>query len=118
MSLFKCLLFATLVSQVLPAAQGEARCPGNLASLPVHQVLSSAIVIPVEVNHFGPYDFIVDTGAQVSSIDGSLAAVLHLKPQRVVGVAGAATYAPGWISQFGPLAGRNARRRRLPRGNH
>src|SRR5205823_720612 len=95
MSLFKCLLFATLLFETVPAAQGEARCPGNVASLPVRQVQSTAIVIPVEVNQSGPYDFMVDTGAQVTSIDSSLAAELHLKPQSVVGVTGAVTYARG-----------------------
>ena len=39
-----------------------------------------------------PYDFLVDTGAQVTTIDASLAAELHLKPQSTVGVGGASTY--------------------------
>lgn len=40
----------------------------------------------------GPFDFIVDTGAQISSIDTSLIAELHLKVQRAVRVASVATY--------------------------
>jgi len=49
-------------------------------------------VVAVEANHSGPYDFLVDTGAQVSTIDASLAAQLLLKPQSSVGVGGAATF--------------------------
>ena len=51
------------------------------------------IVIPIEINHSGPYDFLVDTGAQVTTIEPSLAAELHLKAQGTTGVGGVATYA-------------------------
>jgi len=92
-------LFASFVlaAAIVSTLSAETRCPGNVASLPVRQVQSTAIVIPVEVNQSGPYDFMVDTGAQVTSIDSSLAAELHLKPQSVVGVTGAATYARGGL---------------------
>jgi hypothetical protein len=92
MSLIKCLLFASLLSQAASAAQGEAYCPGNVASLPLPFVQSSLIVISVEVNHSGPYDFVVDTGAQVNTIDLSLASELNLKSQGTVGVGGASTF--------------------------
>jgi Aspartyl protease len=92
MSLIKCLLFASLLSQAASAAQGEASCPGNVASLPLRLVQSSLIVVPVEVNHSGPFDFLVDTGAQVSTIDSSLASELKLKSQGTVGVGGASTF--------------------------
>ncbi|HMG86367.1 MAG TPA: retropepsin-like aspartic protease [Terracidiphilus sp.] len=92
MSLFKCLLVASLLSQAAPAALGEAHCPGNVASLTLRLVQGTLIVVAVEANHSGPYDFLVDTGAQVSTIDVSLATELHLKPQSAVGVEGAATF--------------------------
>ena len=92
MSLFKCLLVASLLSQAAPAAHGEAHCPGNVASLTLRLVQGTLIVVAVEANHSGPYDFLVDTGAQVNTIDVSLAAQLHLKPQGTVGVGGAATF--------------------------
>jgi gag-polyprotein putative aspartyl protease len=93
MSLFKCLLLASLVSQALPAAHGEAHCPGNVASLTLRLVQGALIVIPIEINHSGPYDFVVDTGAQTTSIEPSLAAELGLKAQGTTGVGGVATYA-------------------------
>src|SRR5271156_346150 len=93
MSFFKCLLIASLVSQTLPAAQGEAHCPGSVASLTLRLVQGALIVVPIEINHSGPYDFVVDTGAQVTTIEPSLAAELGLKAQGTTGVGGVATYA-------------------------
>ena len=93
MSLFKCLLLASLVSQTLPAAHGDAHCPENVASLTLRLVQGALIVVPIEINHSGPYDFVVDTGAQVTTIEPSLAAELGLKAQGTTGVGGVATYA-------------------------
>ena len=73
MSLIKCLLLASLVSQTLAAARGEAHCPGNVASLTLRLVQGALIVVPIEINHSGPYEFVVDTGAQVTTIEPSLA---------------------------------------------
>lgn len=92
MSLFKRPLLSGLLLLTLSAAQAGANCPGNVASLPLRLVQSIVIVVSVEVNGAGPYDFMVDTGAQVSTIDTSLAAELHVKPQSSVGLSGAATY--------------------------
>jgi hypothetical protein len=92
LSLFKCLLLASLVSQTLPAAHGEAHCPGSVASLPLRLVQGALIVVPIEINHSGPYDFVADTGAQVSTVEPSLASELHLKVQGSTGVGGVATY--------------------------
>jgi hypothetical protein len=51
MPLFKCLLFASLVFQTLPAAHGEAHCPGSVASLTLRLVQDALIVVPIEINH-------------------------------------------------------------------
>jgi hypothetical protein len=56
-------------------------------------VQGALIVIPIEINHAGPYDFIVDTGAQVPTIEPSVAAELDVKAQGTTGVGGVATYA-------------------------
>jgi hypothetical protein len=93
MSLFKCLLLASLVSQTLPAAHGEANCPGNVASLTVRLVQGALIIVPIKINHSGPYDFLVDTGAQVTTIEPSLEAELGVKAQGTTGVDGVATFA-------------------------
>jgi hypothetical protein len=44
--------------------------------------------VPIKINHTGPYDFLVDTGAQVSIVDPALAAELHLKMEGTVGFVG------------------------------
>ena len=93
MSLFKCLLLASLVSQTLSAAHGEAHCPGNIASLTLRLVQGALIVVPIEINHSRPYDFLIDTGAQVTTIEPSLAVELGLQAQGTTGVGGVATYA-------------------------
>jgi len=47
----------------------------------------SLIVVPVEINHSGPYDFLVDTGAQITTVDSFSAVNLGLKAQGTTGVA-------------------------------
>jgi hypothetical protein len=92
MSIFKSLVFAGLAATV-SIINAEPHCPGNVDSLNLRLVQSSLIVVPVEINHTGPYDFVVDTGAQVSTIEPALASELHLKAEGNIGVAGVATYA-------------------------
>lgn len=92
MSRFRCLLLGSLASLTLPAAHGEAHCPGNVASLTLRFVQSSLIVVPIEINHSGPYDFVVDTGAQVTSVEATLASELHLRNEGTTGVGGVATF--------------------------
>jgi Aspartyl protease len=81
MSVIKCLASMSLVAIILPALHAEPHCPGNVASLPFHLVQRSLIIVPVVINHSGPYDFLVDTATQFTVIDPLLAAELHLKAQ-------------------------------------
>ena len=39
------------------------------------------MIVPVFVNHAGPYNFLLDTGSQITMVDTSLAASLHLATQ-------------------------------------
>jgi len=67
----------------------EPRCPGNTASLRFHLIQRSRIIVPVVINHTGPYEFLLDTGAGSTIVDPALATELHLKtqgPAEVVGV--------------------------------
>ena len=89
MSLIKCLASISLAAITLPTLHSEPRCPGNIASLPFHLVQRSRIIVPVVINHTGPYEFLVDTGAGSTIVDPLLATELHLKTQgsaEVVGV--------------------------------
>ena len=70
-------------------ASAETHCPGNVASVPFRLVNRHQIVLAVSINHSGPYNFLLDTGAQITMVDPSLAAELHLDTQGAAVVAGA-----------------------------
>ena len=82
------LLSVSLAAFSLPLLHGEAHCPGNIASLPFHLVQRYLIIVPVVINHSGPYEFLVDTGTRFTIVDPLLATELHLKTQGRIGVDG------------------------------
>ena len=71
---------------------GEKRCPGNVPSVSLRQVQGAVNVVSVVVNGAGPFDFLVDTGAQTTTVDEQLASQLRLPVVGTAGVSGAATY--------------------------
>jgi hypothetical protein len=73
MSLIKCLASISLAAITLPTLHSQPRCPGNIASLPFHLVQRSRIIVPVTINHAGPYEFLVDTGTGSTIVDPALA---------------------------------------------
>jgi hypothetical protein len=83
---FASLVFTTTMVTVLGA---ETRCPGNVASLPFRLVNRHQMIVAVSVNRSGPYAFLLDTGMQITAVDPSVAAELHLEPRGVAVVAGA-----------------------------
>src|ERR1700694_3663488 len=83
------LATANLALALLPALYAETHCPGNVASIRPRFVERSIIVVPVRVNDFGPYDFVLDTAEQVTTIDPVLALDLHLKLEGTTRVTGA-----------------------------
>jgi hypothetical protein len=85
---FKWFAFLVLSATMVPALTAETRCPGNVASLPFRLVNSHQMIVAVSVNHSGPYNFLLDTGMQITTVDASLAAELHLEPQGDAVVAG------------------------------
>jgi hypothetical protein len=85
------LVAVSLALVILPAVEAEPRCPGSVASVTPRFVQHALIVIPVRVNQAGPFDFMVDTGSQVTVIDPLLAAELNLKPQGRVGLVSVAS---------------------------
>jgi Aspartyl protease len=87
MSLIKCLACLSLAAITLPAPAAETHCPGNAASVPFRFVNRHLIVLAVSINHTGPYNFLLDSGAQITLIDPSLAADLHLDAQGAAVVA-------------------------------
>jgi len=70
------LLAASLISALL----AETHCPGNAASVPLRLVNRHQMMVPVSLNHSGPYNFPLDTGMQITVVDPSHAAELRLEP--------------------------------------
>jgi hypothetical protein len=81
MSLIKCLASIILAAITLPTLHSQPRCPGNIASLPFRLVHGYRIILPVVINHTGPYPFLLDTGTGSTIVDPLLATELHLKTQ-------------------------------------
>lgn len=64
----------------------EARCPGNAETMRYHPLSHLQIAIPVAINGAGPYEFLVDTGAQITIIESSLKAEVHLHAEGKIGL--------------------------------
>jgi hypothetical protein len=89
MTSFRWFPSLVLAATIVSALAAETHCPGNAASVPLHFVNRHQIVLSVSVNHTGPYSFLLDSGTQMTMIDPSLAAELHLDTQGAAVVAGA-----------------------------
>jgi hypothetical protein len=81
MSTLKVFVSLVLAATLVPALTAETHCPGNVASLPFLVVNRHQIIVQVSINHTGPYDFLLDTGAQMTALDPSLAVELRLDKQ-------------------------------------
>ena len=84
MSNFKQFAAFVVVTTIVPALHAEPHCPGNVASL----TNSHQMIVAVSINHSGPYNFLLDTGTQMTMVNPSLAAELHLNTQGSAVVAG------------------------------
>lgn len=71
----------------------ETRCPGNVTPVQYHSLQHSQIAVSVKVNGSGPYEFMVDTGAQVTLIDPVLADELKLEAAGSIGVVAVTSFA-------------------------
>jgi hypothetical protein len=97
------LVAISLATIRLTVLQAEPHCPGSIASVTPRFVQHALIVIPVRINQAGPFDFMVDTGSQVTVIEPSLAAELHLKPRGTVGLVSVASYAQASVTVLDSL---------------
>ncbi len=98
--------FASLVilaTAVVTTLGAETRCPGNVASVPFHLVNRHQIIVAVSVNKSGPYNFLLDTGTQVTMVDPSLAAELHLATSGEAEVASAGFHASASFANLDSL---------------
>jgi hypothetical protein len=100
MSTFQWLASFVLAATVVPALPAEPHCPGNVASVPFRLVNRYQMIVAVSVNHSGPYNFLLDTGTQMTMVDPALAAELHLNTQGSAGVAGVGFLASAPFAQL------------------
>jgi hypothetical protein len=61
------------------------------------------MIVAVEVNHSGPYSFLLDTGTQFTMIDPSFAAELHATGEDSIPVAGTGFHATASSTLLGPF---------------
>lgn len=93
MTTLKWLASASFAAVIFPALNAEPHCPGNLDSLRPRLIENVQIIVPVTINHSGPYDFLLDTGAQITTVDPGLAKALDLKIEGTTGIIGVGNYA-------------------------
>jgi hypothetical protein len=98
---FASLVLAATIVHTLPA---EIHCPGSAASVPLRLVNRYQMIVSVFLNKSGPYDFLLDTGTEMTMIDVSLANALHLETHGAAVVAGAGLQVAAAFSQLDELA--------------
>jgi Aspartyl protease len=92
MSTFKWLVLVGLAA-ASAMVQAEPPCPGNVGNLRLRLIQNAQIIVPVAINHTGPYDFLLDTGAQMTTVVPALAKALDLKIEGTAGVIGVGSFA-------------------------
>ena len=68
--------------------QAETPCPVNIKPVPFHSSRQRQMIVQVSINNAGTYDFLLDTGSQMTVVDSSLAAELRLPSKGTANVAG------------------------------
>lgn len=92
---------ALLITSVL---SGESRCPGNVETIRYHRLDRSQIGVSVTINGEGPFELVVDTGSQMTIIEPSLSAELHLASAGHAGVVSDVTRAIVDMVRLGSIA--------------
>jgi hypothetical protein len=103
MTNFKVFATVVLAATIVSTLAAETRCPGNVASVPFHIVNRHQIIVAVSVNHSGPFNFLLDTGTQITMVDPSLADQLHLATEGEAIVASVGTHASASYAQLDQL---------------
>ena len=106
MTSFKVFASLVLAVNIVSTLSAETRCPGNVASLPFRTVNRHQMIVPVSINHAGPFSFLLDTGTQMTMVDPALAAALHLETTgkadvASVGMQAAASFAQADLVEAG-----------------
>jgi len=94
---FALLFIAALLLGTLRAQTG---CPANVRAIPLHKLNQHQMVVNVSINGSGPYDFLLDTGTQMTVVDLSLAADLRLTTTGNINVAGVSLEGPALYARL------------------
>ena len=93
MKIFNGFASLVLAAATVATLSAETHCPGNITGVPLQNVNHNQILVAVSVNHSGPYNFLLDTGAELTIVDPSLATELHLSAQGSANVTSAGSSA-------------------------
>ena len=90
-------LLATVIFISATVLSAETSCTANLAVRPANAASASRYQVIVEayVNDAGPYQFLLDTGSQITMIDETLASELRIKPSTSAAVVGVSLHGKG-----------------------
>jgi hypothetical protein len=104
-----CLVVLIALLCTAPTSFADATGP---AVVPFHFVRGFAVVVPVRVNGRGPYDFMLDTGSTITTLDRDLGNELALTPQGQGTVTTLTEHAPAPLAVadrivFGPMTEQN-----------
>ena len=106
MTKFKGFASLVLAATIVSTLSAETHCPGNVASVPFRLVNRHQMIVPVSINHAGPFSFLLDTGTQMTMVDPALAAALHMETTgkaevASVGMQSAASFAQAALLEAG-----------------
>jgi len=97
------LALLTLLVLIPGTMLAQAGCPANVKAIPIQRVSRHQMVVSVSLNHSGPYDFLLDTGTQMTVVDLLLAADLHLMSTGNAKVAGMSFRGPALFARLDRL---------------
>ena len=103
MSIFKLMTFVSFAASTFIASHAERRCPGHVPSVPLRQVQGALIVVSLTVNGAGPFDFMVDSGSQITTVDEHLVAQLDLQTNGTTGVSGVSSFGRKSFTQLAQM---------------
>jgi aspartyl protease len=103
MTNFKGFASLVLAATIVSTLSAETHCPGNVASVPFRLVNRHQMIVDVSVNHSGPYNFLLDTGTQITLVDPSLANELKLSMHGTADVASVGVHASASFAQLDRL---------------
>lgn len=101
--LHKAIRIVCLALLINVALSAQTACPANVKAIPFHKVNQHQMIVGVSINRSGPYEFLVDTGSQMTVVDLSLAAELHLTATATASVAGASLQGPAMFARVDRL---------------